>query len=93
LSFVYPVPGLNGEDRVYLIRRGCVRAESAAPRTTSDRQQLRALVAQTFGAAEHTRGTVPAHEVDELMLVSGWFRLHPAELARARAAGTSVPCC
>jgi excinuclease ABC subunit C len=92
LSFLYPVPGKDGDDRVYLIRRGCVRAESAAPRTAIDRQQLRALVKQTFGPGEPTRGAVPAHEVDELMLVSGWFRLHPGELARARAAGTSVQC-
>ena len=29
LSFVYTVPGDDGEDRVYLIRRGCVRADAA----------------------------------------------------------------
>ncbi len=31
LSFVYLVPGHAGEDRVYLVRRGVVRAEHAAP--------------------------------------------------------------
>ena len=31
LSFVYTVPGHEGDDRVYLIRRGRVRAETALP--------------------------------------------------------------
>jgi len=87
LSFLYTVRGVDGEDRVYVIRRGCVRAEAAAPRTAADRRALRALAAQTFSARERPQAPVPAHEVDELMLVSGWFRQHPEELDRARRAG------
>src|SRR3712207_9476270 len=42
LSFVYSVPGHEGDDRVYVIRRGRVRAESAAPRTIrEDRKSTR----------------------------------------------------
>jgi excinuclease ABC subunit C len=84
LSFVYTVAGVDGDDRTYLIRRGCVRAESAAPRTARDRGRLRALVDQTFSGPKGPPGAVPAHEVDELMLLSTWFRQHPEELARAR---------
>ncbi|MFL5604919.1 MAG: hypothetical protein ACJ8AD_00605, partial [Gemmatimonadaceae bacterium] len=29
---------------------------------------------------------VPSHEVDELLLLSSWFRRFPAELARSRRA-------
>ena len=86
LSFLYPVTGVNGDDRVYLIRRGCVRAESAAPQTDEDRRLLQTLVAETFGVPHSLPRAVPAHDVDELMLVSSWFRQHPGELARAREA-------
>ncbi|HXQ63740.1 MAG TPA: UvrB/UvrC motif-containing protein [Steroidobacteraceae bacterium] len=86
LSFLYTVAGVGGDDRVYVIRRGCVRAEAAVPQTEDDRQRLRALVSQAFEAVKYPPGAVPAHEVDELMLVSSWFRQHPDELDRARQA-------
>jgi excinuclease ABC subunit C len=92
LSFVYTVAGVGGDNRVYLIRRGCVRAETAVPDTAADRRRLRALVTETFSGGTHPPGSVPAHEVDELMLVSSWFRQHPDELARARAAGSKIIC-
>ncbi len=87
LSFVYTVPGHNGDDRVYLIRRGRVRAEGTAPRSADERDQLRALVYDVFdttknGGARETVGTIPAHEIDELLLLSSWFRRFPQELAR-----------
>jgi excinuclease ABC subunit C len=43
LSFVYPVSGFGGDDRVYLIRRGTVRAERPAPRSTPERFELQRL--------------------------------------------------
>jgi excinuclease ABC subunit C len=82
LSFVYTVPGHEGDDRVYLVRRGRVRHEQAAPRTAAERRQLAAQVGEVFGAAEHVGAGVPSHEVDELLLLSSWFRRFPAELAR-----------
>lgn len=91
LSFVYPVQGVDGEDRVYLIRRGCVRAESAAPRSVDEHRQLRQLVADTFNGGEPAGAAVAAHDVDELMLVSSWFRQHPQELERALAPGSRAP--
>ena len=83
LSFVYPVPGHEGEDRVYVIRRGRVRAELPAPRTLRERAALRRTVAEVFGRAEHKGAQIPTHEIDELLLLSSWFRRFPAELARA----------
>ena len=44
LSFVYTVPGHEGEDKVYLIRRGVVRAELGKPRSPKDRQSMTQLV-------------------------------------------------
>jgi excinuclease ABC subunit C len=82
LSFVYAVPGREGDDRVYLIRRGRVRAELPAPRTAKERHHLERLVAQVFGRAERDSTQVPTHEIDELLLLSSWFRRYPQELER-----------
>jgi excinuclease ABC subunit C len=86
LSFVYTVPGHEGDDRVYLVRRGRVRHEQAAPRTAAERRQLAAHVEAVFAAGEREGAAVPSHEVDELLLLSSWFRRFPAELARTAAA-------
>jgi excinuclease ABC subunit C len=82
LSFLYPVPGHDGDDRVYLIRRGRVRAERPAPRTAADRAELLALADDVFNGVEFEGATVPTHEIDELLLQSSWFRRMPEELER-----------
>ena len=90
LSFVYTVPGHEGDDRIYLIRRGRIRGESTLPRSEQDRVRLLALVEDAFGAAERESSQVPSHEIDELLLLSSWFRRFPAELARSRAATSFI---
>jgi excinuclease ABC subunit C len=85
MSLVYPVPGFRGEDRVYLIRRGTVRAEAAAPRSTVERLGLQGLIDQVFQPREPQRGAVRTHEIEEILLLSSWFRRYPAELERAWA--------
>ncbi len=81
LSFAYIVPGHDGEDRFYLIRRGVVRAERPAPRSAADWEALREETERVFASpAKITSTTVPAHEVDELLLVTSWFTARPAEL-------------
>ncbi|AHG91437.1 UvrB/UvrC protein [Gemmatirosa kalamazoonensis] len=82
LSFLYTVPGHGGEDRTYLIRRGRVRGEMAAPRRPRDRELARERVAAVFDAPEPRGAAVSPHEVDELLLLSSWFRRFPDELAR-----------
>jgi excinuclease ABC subunit C len=86
LSFVYTVPGHAGDDRVYLIRRGRVRGEYAMPRSERDRARLLEMVDDVFGPAERETSQVPSHEIDELLLLSSWFRRFPDELARSRDA-------
>ena len=91
LSFVYTVPGEDGQDRVYLIRRGRVRGEFGLPRSDEERTRLLAMVEDVYGPATgEPAAQVPAHEVDELLLLSSWFRRFPAELARSRAAQAFV---
>ena len=85
LSFAYHVPGAEGDDRVYLIRRGRVRAELPLPAAAHDDPVLRQLEREVFAPVERDTGAVPTHEIDELLLLSSWFRRFPDELGRTRA--------
>ncbi|HJR64188.1 MAG TPA: UvrB/UvrC motif-containing protein [Gemmatimonadaceae bacterium] len=87
LSFLYTVPGVEGDDRVYLIRRGRVRAECPAPRSTRERTRLGRLERDVFGPVERASTQVSTHEIDELLLLSSWFRRFPGELARTKRSG------
>ena len=86
LSFIYTVPGHEGDDRLYLIRRGRVRAELEIPRSEQDRMRLLEMVEQVFNPSERDTAQVPSHEIDELLLLSSWFRRFPDELGRSRDA-------
>jgi excinuclease ABC subunit C len=86
LSFVYTVPGFEGEDRVYLIRRGRVRAEDIPPQSERDHRRLARLTEAVYGTAERETTQIPTHEIDELLLLSSWFRRFPGELARTMRA-------
>ena len=81
LSFVYTVPGVGGPDRVYIVRRGRVRGEMDLPSSEVQRLALDEMIAQTFGDAVDGM-QVPSHEIDELLLLSSWFRRFPDELQR-----------
>ncbi|HJQ20395.1 MAG TPA: hypothetical protein VJ867_08620 [Gemmatimonadaceae bacterium] len=83
LSFVYKVSGFDGAERLYVIRRGRVRAELDPPTTQCERAALDALLAEVF--ADATNGMqVPSHEIDELLLLSSWFKRFPDELQRTQ---------
>ena len=90
LSFVYTVPGHEGDDRVYLIRRGRVRGEYLLPSSERERIELLEMVQNVFDPVERDSAQVPSHEIDELLLLSSWFRRFPAELARSRGASAFV---
>ena len=90
LSFVYTVPGFEGDDRIYLIRRGRVRGMQSMPRNEHDRMRLLEMVEDVFRPAGRESTQLPAHEIDELLLLSSWFRRFPAELARSRGAAAFV---
>lgn len=91
LSFAYTVPGHGGDDRVYLIRRGRVRAELPLPRTTADAATLMTAIDDVFTPVERDTGQIPTHEIDELLLLSSWFRRFPAELERTSATHEIAP--
>jgi excinuclease ABC subunit C len=80
LSFVYTVPGYDGKDRVYIVKRGVVRAEAAKPRSKVQRARLQQLVEGIFSNGDPPTAAVPTHEIDELLLLSSWFRRFPDEM-------------
>jgi excinuclease ABC subunit C len=86
LSFVYNVPGHAGDDRVYLIRRGHVRAELPLPTQPADAARLLEKIDEVYTPVERITGQIPTHEIDELLLLSSWFRRFPEELERTSAA-------
>lgn len=83
LSVAYHVPGTGGEDRLYLIRRGSVRAEFRFPGTLKERQSVAARVREVYRAPEPELASVRPHEIAQILLVARWFRLNPAESERA----------
>ena len=82
LSFTYTIPSPKGEDRLYVVRRGCVLADVPVPSTDAEQVQLDAHIAAALNTGKRGPQTVPGREVDEVLLVAGWFRKHPKELAR-----------
>lgn len=83
LSFVYTVPGNDGKDRVYVIRRGRVRGEMDAPVNPEQESTLNSMLHEAFGDAVDGM-QVPSHEIDELLLLSSWFKRFPQEMERTR---------
>jgi len=85
LTFAYHVDGVEGDDRVYLIRRGVVRAELPAPKSRSEEKALRETARWVVDDAPVTSArSIPQHEVDELLVIAAWFRAHPDEMERAK---------
>lgn len=86
LSFLYHVKGCEGDgrNRTYIIRRGVVRAELDTPRTKGQKTAMQQLVDDIFGEAPPAGSSIPTHEIDELLLLSSWFRKFPKEMERAK---------
>ena len=84
LSFMYTVKGYDGEDRVYIVKRGVVRGEYEKPRTSWQREKLKRLAEAMFSVREPDSTSVPTHEIDELLLLSSWFRRFPKEMGRTK---------
>ncbi|MDB4878030.1 MAG: UvrB/UvrC protein [Gemmatimonadetes bacterium] len=91
LSFAYTVPGHGGDDRVYLIRRGRVRAETPIPTTPAAAADLAGLIGEVYAPIERESSQIPTHEIDELLLLSSWFRRFPGELERTSATAGIAP--
>jgi excinuclease ABC subunit C len=74
------VTGHDGRERWYLIHRGRVRAALAAPQDPGTRQAAARLLETVYREADP--GPPALDEIDEVLLVAGWFRRHRTERAR-----------
>ncbi|MGH7506019.1 MAG: nuclease, partial [Longimicrobiales bacterium] len=82
LSFVYRVPGHDGDDRSYVIRRGSIRAELPAPLDEEGDRLLERRARSILGRREAWATSHHAAHVAEVLLVARWFRLRPEEWTR-----------
>jgi excinuclease ABC subunit C len=77
-SFVYPLTGVDGRERWYLIHRGQVRAVCYRPTTEDERKQAVKLLAATFAGATGSL-VLSGAAVDSVLLVAAWFRNKTSE--------------
>jgi excinuclease ABC subunit C len=82
LTFVYRDPGDFGDDRVYVLRRGVVRASFPYPSTPIEHEAFRGVVAEEARQPDRASGPLPLDAVDEVLLMMAWFRAHPDALRR-----------
>jgi excinuclease ABC subunit C len=86
LSAVYTVAGHGGEDRMYVLQRGLVRAELPAPRDRRERQLVERRVDELVMSAPPSPPRAGPDGIAEMLLVERWFRRRPAERDRLRLA-------
>jgi len=85
LTFVYRVPGFEGDDRISLIRRGRMRAELPLPKARRAWRDAARAVEAVFGEADLGPGGLRPQDAAEILLVARWFQLRPAERKRTSA--------
>jgi excinuclease ABC subunit C len=77
LTFVYRDPGTFGDDRVYLIRQGLIRASYPFPSTPIEREAFNSVVSADLAKPLPAAGLLDSATLDEMLLVMSWFRRHP----------------
>lgn len=82
LTFVYRDPGDFGDDRVYLLKRGVVRASFPYPSTPIEHAAFREVVTEEARRPSSSTQPLPLDAVDEVLLMMAWFRAHPDALRR-----------
>ena len=75
-SFVYAMPGRDGDDRLYLVRHGRVVAEARC----SDVESVTALQVMEQRGLQAPTGAV-VDQLDELLMIESWFRTRPNDAA------------
>ena len=85
LSGLYHVPGHDGDDRIYLLHRGLVRAELTRPKDRREGAALRARTERVLRSPPPPVDRIHGDGIAEMLLVERWFRRNPAERASLRA--------
>jgi excinuclease ABC subunit C len=92
-SFIYPVPGYEGQNLWYLIRGGRAVGAVPAPHDAASRQAVRDALQGTFEQRHPAGGPLPVDEMDGVLLVAGWFRRNPEERTRTLALAQALAAC
>jgi len=79
-SFVYAVPGRDGDDRLYLVRHGRVVAEARC----REPESVNALQALEHRGVQAPSGAM-VDQLDELLMLEQWFRARDGEAVRAES--------
>jgi excinuclease ABC subunit C len=77
LTFAYRDPGAQGDDRIYLVRCGEIRASYPDPVSPLERQAFAAVVAEELRQPPPSPVRVDAERLHERLLLLSWFRTHP----------------
>ena len=84
LNLVYPVSGYDGDDRIYLIRRGRPCADLPWPKSDRARRRANEVVVEVFQPAPADRdGRLDGDAAAEVLLTVSWFNRRPRERERA----------
>ncbi|MYA63490.1 MAG: nuclease [Gemmatimonadetes bacterium] len=84
LNLVYPVSGYEGDDRIYLIRRGRPCTDLPWPKSDRARRRANEVVEEVFQPVPADRdGRLEADAAAEVLLTVSWFNRHPRERERA----------
>ena len=86
-SFVYRTMGAGGLHTWFAIHQGRVISIIKAPETTSERKRVHRAFEAIYGPERLGRTPVAPQEIDHLLLIAAWFRLHPAEQAHCAPPG------
>ncbi len=82
MNAVYHVPGHGGQDRVYLLQRGVVRADLPSPTDRTERRSLNRTIDALLSAPPPPIPRIGDDGVAEMLLVERWFRRNPEERRR-----------
>jgi excinuclease ABC subunit C len=91
-SFVYPVSGEDGQELWYLIHGGRTVAVTLPPEDT-DREQTAAVLKTVFRGNLTGSDAVAPDDMDQVLLVTSWFRRRPEERQRAMTPAQALARC
>jgi excinuclease ABC subunit C len=87
---IYPVEGVEGDHRWYLIQGGRVVAAIRVSQTAKENQAAAKRIASLLSQQKSLPEVVPARDLDGILLLSSWFRRHPQEKDRIIPAQAEV---
>jgi len=82
LTFLYRVPGFNGDDRMYLLRKGRIRRELPYPKGRDERVRTARAVEEVYAESDPGPGSLRPEDAAEILLVARWFARRPEERRR-----------